>query len=94
MKILLDYHLGAYTETERADILREMFFNGGLFSADATTEVSMKVSCSVTSTIFSAVALLRSIDSHAGALNNSDVQQYAEIESNSGLLKTKRGQGM
>ena len=94
VRVLLDYHLNSHAENEKADILGEMFFNGGLFSPNVTTDVSLKVSRAVTSTIFSAVALLRSIDSHAGALNDSAVDQYADIERQSTLLNTKRGQGM
>jgi hypothetical protein len=97
VRFLLDYHLTSHADSEKADVLGEMFFNQGLFfSPRDTTNVSLKVSRSVTYTIFSAVALLRSIDSHVGSSNDNDsaVDRYADIERCSSLLNTKRGQGM
>eukprot|EP00956_Cyclotella_meneghiniana_P024726 scaffold50084_cov67-Cyclotella_meneghiniana.AAC.2 len=92
VKSLLELNLYRYAEAERADIFGEMIFNGGLFrDPEAIKDVAVKIARSVTTVIFSAVALLKSIDSHAGALNDSDVQQYADIEVNSGLTNSKRG---
>ena len=48
----------------------------------------------VTSAVFSAANLLRSVDTHGGALNDSAIHQYAKIERESGLTDMKRGGSM
>ena len=91
---MLDYHLKGYQSEERADIMGNLLFNGGLFPPKSSNPVAVKVTRTVTSTIFSAVALLRSIDSNAGALNDASCQQYAELEDMHPSVTKLWGQGM
>ena len=50
--VLLDYHLKGYLSEERADIMGELLFNGGLFPHKSSSHVDVKVTRSVTSNIF------------------------------------------
>ena len=65
-----------------------------MFGKEAGSKVAQKVSKVVTSDVFSAANLLRSVDTHGGALNDSAIHQYAKIERESGLTDMKRGGSM
>ena len=94
LRILIQYHLGRFDENEAADALAEILFGHELFNDQARTEAAVKVTRSVTNSIFTAYTILRSIDMHAGALNDIGVNQLSEVERDTGLYKIKRGKGM
>ena len=91
---LLDYHLGNYSPRDRANIVGEMVFNSKLLSADERNHAACEVAKSVTSSIFSSIALLRSMDISGGSLNDRAIHQYARLEKEQGLSHAKRGQSL
>ena len=62
----------------------ELLFNGEMFGKEAGIKVAQKIAKSVTSRVFSPSNILRSVDTHGGALNDSAIHQYAKIERESG----------
>ena len=91
IQLLTKYHFMNSTIAQRADLVGKLMFNGLLFGRDAANEVATKITKSVTLCIFSSVALLRSIGSHGGALNDTMCDQYARIEQESGVTNMKKG---
>jgi hypothetical protein len=80
-------------ETQSADIIGEIFFHGLGFSPKTLKEIGMKIATPITTSEFSAVCLLWSIDSNAGALNDSAIDQYAKVQNedfSNALLKRWR----
>ena len=69
-------------------------FNGVLFGKPERKDVAKKETQSVTSCIFSSITLLRSTDCHGDALNDTACDQYAKIESESGMTNAGAGAGM
>ena len=63
----------------QANSLAEILFNSDLFSDDAVQNVPDKVTSTVNSYQFNAMALLQCIDCHAASLNDRAVSQYASI---------------
>ena len=94
LQLMMAYHFRGYSPAERADLVGELLFNGMLFGKEEGDDVAKKVTRCVTSCIFSSIALLRSIDCHGGALNDTACDQYAKIESESGLTNAGAGAGM
>ena len=94
MQAMINYHLGHLNQQQQADTLGEMLFNGHLFGKECANHVATTVTKSVTTCIFSSVALLKCTDSFGGALNHSGVAQYQSIEAQSGLTNPKQGHGM
>ena len=72
----------------------ELFYNGKIFSKEASNKASCKIARSMTSCIFHAVALLKCIDMKAGSSNDSSFDEYAKIESDSGLTIAPEGKSM
>ena len=91
---LLEYHLGNYSPSDRANIVGEMVFNSTLLSADERNLTACEVAKSVTSSIFSSIALLRSMDISGGSLNDRAIHQYARLEKEQGMSDAKRGQSL
>ena len=94
MQAMINYHLGHLNQQQQADTLGELLFNGHLFGKACANHVATTVTKSVTTCIFSSVALLKCTDSFGGALNHSGVAQYQSIEAQSGLTNPKQGHGM
>ena len=93
IRTLIDLHFCQYNEKERSDILGEMLFNARIFTQEASTATSLKTTRSIASCIFNVSSLLKTIDSTAGSLNDTAVQEYAEIE-NLSPTSSKRGYGI
>jgi len=91
IRTLCDFHFGNYAEKEQADILGEILFNSKAFSKENSDKVIAKTTASVTSCVFNAVSLLRTIDSKAGSLNDLAVTEYYEIERSNNITNSKRG---
>ena len=93
--IHINFHLHGYDDWKKADIICEIMSSREQFDlSSATNAVAIRVTRSVTSTVFSSVALLWSTDSNAGALNHKEAEQYAKIKYSSPLLETQKGKGM
>lgn len=78
---LMQCILNNRNETQSADMIGEIFFHGLGFSPATVKEIGMKIATPITTSEFSAVCLLRSIDSNAGALNDSAIDQYSKVQS-------------
>ena len=94
IRSLVDYHFRSYDEKEHADILGEMLFNGRIFSKEASNQAAEKITRTMTSCIFHAVALLKNIDMKAGSSNDNSIDEYGKIEKDSGLTSYPRGKSM
>ena len=79
-KTLMRYILREYNEIDQADSIAKIFFSGLGFQSETVKEVGMKIATPITTSTFAATCLLRSIDTHAGSLNDSAVDQYAKIQ--------------
>ena len=90
----MDIHFDKYDENKHADLLGEILFNARIFSKCASDKASLKTTRSVSSCIFNVIALLKAIDSKAGALNDSSVDEYAHIEDDSNLSDNGKGTGI
>ena len=58
----------------------ELLFNSNIFLKQASRKLFEKSTRSMTSCIFNAVSLLKTIDSKTGSLNDSAADEYAKIE--------------
>jgi hypothetical protein len=94
MKAIVDHHLSTICYRDRADCTAELLFNGNLFTRPSLNKVARKITQCYNSHEFSAIALLKTIDCHVGALNDTGVTQYARIGSpkRGSALLTKRHQ--
>ena len=89
MQQIFKYHSSNYHKAERADIMGELLLNGEMFGKEAGSRVAQKVSKLVTSVVSSPLNILRSVDTHGGALNDNVIHQYAKIEREYGLIDMK-----
>ena len=91
---LCDFHFGNYAENEQADILGELLFNSKVFLKESSDKVSAKSTASIASCVFNAVSLLRTIDSKAGSLNDSAVNEYYQMDKSTNITTPKRGKSI
>ena len=87
---LCDIHFSNHDECQRADIMGELLFNSRLFSKEASNKSTVKATVSMSSCVFNAVSILKAIDSKAGSLNDTDVDEYAKIELDSKIMPIRR----
>jgi hypothetical protein len=91
---LCEVHFGRYKESEQAHILGELLFDSRIFSKESSCNVSTRTAASVSSCVFNAVNLLRAIDSKAGSLNDTATHEYAAIEKDSSITRSKKGKSI
>ena len=80
IKSLVDHHLQHLSDDDQANSLAEMLFNSDLFSdRENIQNIADKVTSTVKSYQFNAMALLQCIDCRAASLNDRVVSQCASI---------------
>ena len=94
IKMLLDIHFVKKDVKARAECIAKALFINKNFGVDACNEVAFNITRSVTSCIFTSVALLKSMDLKTGSLNDCAISQYAQIEKESGLTNSNRVNSM
>jgi len=94
IRTICDFHFSSYEEVERADVLGELLFNGGIFSKSASEKASEKAARTMTSCIFNAVEILKNMDMRAGSSNDNSMDEYAKIEMHVGLTSPPEGKSM
>lgn len=94
MKAIVNHHLSTISKQDKADCTADLLFNGHLFTKPSMDKVARKITQCYNSHEFSAIALLKTIDCHVGALNDTGVTQYARIGNpkRGSALLTKRHQ--
>ena len=94
IRTLCDVHFSNHDECQRADIMGELLFNSRIFTKEASNNTTAKDTASMANCIFNAVNILKAIDSKAGSLNDTAVDEYAKIEFDSNLTTNKKGKGI
>jgi hypothetical protein len=94
IRMLMDLHFLKPDNTKRADIMGELLFDSHIFSKESSKKMAAKATRSMASCIFNAVSILRAIDSKAGSLNDSAVDEYAQIEKTSKITQSHKGKGI
>ena len=78
MRAIVSHYLSSSSDSDQADIVASLLFNGNIFQDNSIAKVAEKVTQCQNSISFNAIALLRAIDLNS-SLNDSGVNEYASI---------------
>ena len=78
MRTIVSHYLGSSSDSDQADVVASLLFNGNIFHDNSIAKVAEKVTQCQNSISFNAIALLRAIDLNS-SLNDSGVNEYASI---------------
>jgi len=93
IRLLIDLHFNNVPMKDRAHIMGGVLFNGRIFNEEYTHLIATTITKTVTSTVFSPVAMVKAMDvSSAG--NDTSNNEIAMIEKNKELTEWRRGQSM
>ena len=67
-----------------------MLFNFRIFSKEKYLNATAKATASMYSCVFNIINILKAIDSKTGSLNNTAIDEYANIELDSPLTADKK----
>ena len=78
-KTIVSHYLHHFNDDDKADAIANLLFNESIFDKNSTQKVAHQITRGITTQKFNAVALLRLLDLHTGALNDTGVDLYASL---------------